>query len=343
MSKHNELAWSNHLVPSVIRTKVDWINRLGESQFNFCSHHLGLRSLEVHELNGIEGLFDFGDGLLLYKIELDGQDVLAIPVEGGPSHKNVNLVNQVFQARPEMLIKKIRNENSYSDLDIAIDLPLSVGFAQRLLDGKKFLLITCLNSVWLTNSANQALIKNAASKFVHTIVVSPTGKEHLEGLLNSDLSIVRQEVPNSDDQIKVSREIYGSKKLNLSTLVMLQIYNDKKIVIDLRNNGRTFLLGHELKIEHESHPSKYLKGVCKLAEEEELSSDTFAEVHMGCYQDNRSDVVRKARTQLTQAIKKSIKDPASLELALSLCAPECSKSKTVMSGFKKNDVQFLEG
>jgi len=326
-----------HLREAAERSSFEWRERTGELFEKLCE--IGaLANVPRSELDGFEGRFELSKGAQYYQLQSD-RGVLRAWSMQDDGFTAVGDDALVLRACPQILLEKIAKANQFRLRDAVIGLNPMIGIADRVIDGKKFVLIIALDRDWITSFNVQDFVRTLAKDAECIMLLSELASSSFPWELTGKIHRRAVPLPEPDDEWTLPRDHFFDPSFGISTEAIALEYSDKKLIFD-GVAKKIFVLGREIELKAGSRPFEFLRGVGLLAGNSAIATDRFASEYLGYHESyNANDIVRSARTQARAALKRGL-DAVEFEVAVLLCMPETG-DKTVKSGFRPDQVLIL--
>ncbi len=325
-----------------VRSKDDWISRLGESNFDsFCLLQV-LTPLRSEAVDGHCGIFNFGMGLQEYEIRVD-ESVRAYPIVGGAVVHLTSCEGLFFVADPTKFFFSISETNGFT-LEDGNQIPdKCVAIAKREIGGKLFKLIFVTNDSWITSFGAAESINRIANGCEGLILFMEIPPKAFPWSVEGKLHLRTAAFPTSDQQWKFPREWICHPRFGIATEQIAEFYQDKKIVFDAVT-GRIFIFGKEIVLQKKSRPYHFIRGQL-LRGTSAMAADAFSKAFLGedGSQQDPKVVFQQAKTQAGNAIKKAISNESELEQVFMMLDPGVQPGYRGMvhSNLTENDFIFL--
>lgn len=330
------------VIAGAVRSKDDWISRLGESNFySLCAIKV-LTPLKADLVDGHCGIFNLGMGVQEYEIRV-GEGTRAYPTVGGSVVHLQSCESLFFIADPAKFFLAISEANGFIIEDGTQIPDQSVSIAKREIDGKLFKLIYVMNEPWIASFGTAEVINQIANGCESLILFMENPPKAFPWSVEGKLHLRTAYFPTCDQRWKFPREWVCHPRFGICTEKIAEFYDDKKIVFDAVA-GRIFIFRKEILLQKNSRPYHFIRGQL-LRGTSAMAADAFSKAFLGddgSQQDPKA-VFQQAKNQAGNAIKKAISDEAELAQVFTMLDPGVQPGKRGMvhSNLTENDFIFL--
>lgn len=330
-----------YLSADSFRSRNDWNQKLNPVAVEELRQIGALEEVEPSEFISQTISFDFGDGALGYEIfNLDGI-TKAFPSDGGTPIEIKK--GDIYKANPKALFQKIAEVNRFQLQAQAPGQSSQVMVAERLFGrDQKFSLLMILDPLWFSTFGAQDFL-NIIARSSSALTILFDGDVPMSSGLTSENTVIRKlPMPTAQGDWIVNRDWYSHPRFGLPAKTIIAEHADKKIVFDGLNK-KIYLLGEVVRVEADSRPFHFLRGLCHLAlnGNSAMALEVFAEHFLGLTAYGAAAAASNARKQAKEAIKATFTDEAMRETAFNLCMPNNTPRKTIKTGFVRKEVYFV--
>lgn len=336
MPNAERLASHRHLLEGTQRSSFEWRARLGEL-FDDMLRAKVLRPVNVTELDGFEGRFDFDRGVQRYRLEVHDGSLRGWSLED----EHLLVVQQsdvVLAANPSALFEMIASRNGFTLRKSVSGQSSMVAVADRTIDSKHFILLIVLDPDWIHAFGAHQFVEDIASGAESIVLLSDLESKTFPWSLNGGLHRRASQIPGSEQNWSMPRKWFFDRALGISTETIVAAYPDKKLIVD-GVAKRVFVLGRELLVGGRTF--EFFIGLCHLSGASPLATDEFAKKFFGYFDHDADAVVRRVQTQAREALSKTFICEIERGVATALCLRTGRPAKHVKCGLAAGETLIL--